>query len=540
MWAQSRSLLAYSGLIALGFLSVLATAGCGKSSGSETEAEKKGPEEVTVEMVAAQVRPMDATLTAQGTLAPGQGASARVASPVAGRLVAVNVREGQRVTAGQVLAIVDNRPQQAQARSAQAALIASEVQARQSEVAARATETDQANAVRLARLALEAAELDRDNAVKQAQTALQAAQTDLAKTKAGARPQEIAQAEQAVMQARATRDRAATELDRVRFLFEKGIDAKRQLDDAQTALAVADSTLESARQQANLVRAGARAEDIRAAELRVQQAQEALAQARTSGEAKVAQARAALRQAEQGRLQVLAKRQEALAMRETAAQKRADLAAAQATAAYAELRAPLSGIVTRRALNPGDMADTTAPVVEITDTRSLNLLANLPAEDGMQVRVGMPARVTSDDVPGHTFAGRVLSVGQVDPQTNLLTVRIAVANPQGALKAGTFATADIILRTNPRAVVIPKQALVTKEGKTVVFVVGPDNVAHQKEVAVGAEQGGAVEIRNGVAPGERVIRLGQYELSDGAKVREAAPQDAADSGKSEHDKAREP
>src|SRR5262249_52048667 len=148
-------------------------------------------------------------------------------------------------------------------------------------------------------------------------------------------------------------------------------------------------------------------------------------------------------------------------------------------------------------------------------SRSLNLVANLPAGDGILVRVGMPAHITSADLPDRSFSGRVLNVGQVDPQTNLLSVRLAVFNAQGTLKTGTFATADIILRTNPRAVVVPKQAIVTKEGKPVVFVVGPDSIAHQKEVVTGAEANGLIEIEKGVTSGEKVIRLGQYELSDG-------------------------
>ena len=121
----------------------------------------------------------------------------------------------------------------------------------------------------------------------------------------------------------------------------------------------------------------------------------------------------------------------------------------------------------------------------------------------------------------------MVSVGQVEPQTNLLAVRITVANPTGRLKVGTFATTEIILHTEPRAVVVPKQAVITREGKSVVFIVGPDNVAHQRDVTVGAEQGSLVQIRLGVAPGARVIRLGGYELADGAKVQ---PQQAAAGG----------
>jgi RND family efflux transporter MFP subunit len=472
-----------------------------------------------VEVARAAVQPVEATVSATGTLAAGQGATARVGAVAAGRLVEVRVREGDRVTAGETLALVDSRPQEAQARSAAAGLTAAAAQARQADLAARAAATDQRNGVRQARLALAAARFDRDNSVRQARIALRTAETDLRKLRAGARPQEIAQAEQQVNQDRATRDRAATEVERMQYLVGQGIAAQRQLDDAQTALAVADAALAGAQQQASLIRAGTRAEDRQAAELRVDQALEALDQARRGGQAKVDQAQAALQLAEQGSLQVAAKQQEARAMHEAARQKQEDLSAARTVAGYAALRSPLTGIVTRRALNPGDMADPANPVVEVTDTRTLNLLANLPAEEGAKARQGMAVRVTAADLPGRGFAGRVVSVGQVDPQTNLLAVRISIANPTGRLKIGSFATAEIILHTDPQAVVVPKQAVIAREGKSVVFVVGPDNVAHQKEVTLGPEQGSMVQILLGVNPGQPVIRLGEYELEDGAKVR---------------------
>ena len=500
----------------------IAFSGCGKAKpAAEAEGEKKETAPVAVELATATTRSMETTITAQGTLAPGQGAVARVSTTVAGRLLSVRVKEGDRVNAGDLIAVIDNRVGIAQARSAAAALTASEAQARQSEIATRALATDQSNSVRLATLALNSAQLDRDNAVQTAQTALQAAETDGNKTRAGARPQEIAQADQTVATAKATRDRAQTELTRVQFLNEKGIAPLRQLNDAQTALAVANSALESATQSASLTRAGARPEDLKASELRVTAAQQALAQAKSSGDAKVSQAKAALRQARQSALQVDAKRQEAQAARDTALQKKSDFTAAQAAAQSAELRAPMSGIVTKRNLNPGDSADVATPVVEITNPAALNLIATLPASDGAKLRSGMRARITSADAPDKPLEGSVLSVGQVDPQTNLLTVRLSVMNAQGVLKVGQYANAEIILSTQPRAVAVPKGAILAKDGKSVVFTVGADNVAHQKEVEVGAEQNEFVEIKKGVAPGDKLIKLGQYELADGAKVKEA-------------------
>jgi HlyD family secretion protein len=468
-------------------LATLALVGCGHSEESDP-ADEGATAPVAVETAKVTVRRIETTVTAQGTLAPAQGANSKVAVMTQGRVVSLQVREGDRVAKDQVVATLDSR--------------AAVAQANQARYGAQAAESDWVSARREANLALDAARIDREAALQQALTALLSANSDLAKTRAGARPQEIAQAEQAVRQAQATRDRAASEIERVQFLNEKGIVPKRQLEDAQTALSVAESGLESAKAQASLVRAGSRAEDVRAAELRAQGAREALAQARKSGDAHIRQAKASLKKAEQGNLLVESKRQEAISM--------------QAAASNMVLRSPISGIVTHRTANAGDMADPAVPILEVADTRSLDLLANIPAEQGAAVQPGQIARMSAG---GLTAAGRVLSVGQVDPQTNLLIVRIAVANPGGRLKPGSFAMARIVVHSDSTGVVIPKQAVISRDGRNVVFSVSTDGTAHQRTVTLGPEQDGFVEALSGLKPGETVICLGQYELADGAKVK---------------------
>lgn len=504
-------------LCALG-LAGSALYGCGRDAAAQESAASAGTAApAVVETAPVERRTMEVLVSCPGTLVPSQGASARVAPPFAGRIKTVLVREGDHVQAGQLLAELENRTLAEQSRSAAAALAAAERQAQEASLAAKAAAVDHAAAVNAATLALKAAILDRDNNIQQAKIALDTAETDLKKLKAGARPQEIAQAEQSVLQAQANRDRAAQEAARTRNLYAKGIDSRRQMEDADTALRVAEAALESARQQAALLKAGNRPEDIRAAELRVQSAKEALAQARAAGDAHVAQARAALRQAEQGAAQVAVKEADARAFQALVLQRKADLAAAGASAGYARLTSPVSGVVTRRYLNPGDMADPNTPVVEVTAPHSLDLVCSTSPDAAAELRVGMSARIHAPYDGGTPALGRVISIGQVDPQTNLLTVRISLDHPAGTWKAGAFATADVVTQVHPGAVVVPARAVVQRGGKSVVFVVGADGTARVQPVSVGARNGDWVEV-HGAAPGETVITVGQYELADGAKV----------------------
>lgn len=603
-------------LAALALFFPLALAGCHPAPTTEADDEEAKPAPVAVEVSPVALRPVETTVAAQGLLAPAPNALARVAVPSPARLTQVLVKEGDRVRAGQLLALTDNRSARAAAASADAALSAALADARSAQLAARSTQSDQTNAVRQANLALQSAiaegrgavanaqnalqsaqsdqrkatlaasapdargalraarlgyqsaRLDRDAAVAAAQNAVKSAQTELDKIRAGARPPEIAAARAAVTQAQATRDRAQTEVERVQFLFNKGIKAKRELDDAQTALTVAQTGVQTAQDNLNLLLAGARPEEIQAAALTVQGAEQALEAARKSGDAKmqaaqnevqtalanarlaqrsrpedvknaalrveaargalaqaqassaahIASARASLEAARAGGVQIAAKNEDAQAKMAAVRGKEADLQSAQVGESSSQIRSPLSGVVTNRLLNAGDMADPSTPIFEISDASALVLEAQIPAESGSSLRAGMRATLRAESALGQNFSAVVQSVGQVDPQSGLLEVRVLVSNRGGALKIGALASCDIITSRRPLAVTVPKSAVITRDGASVVMV-AQGGTAHQKAVVTGVTNGDFLEIRRGLKPGERVIRLGQYELEDGAEIK---------------------
>lgn len=513
-----KTLYKYAGLASL----LLLSAGCHKGGDTSVAAHEAGNAEaspVTVALAPAQTARMEETEEAQGTLAPATGSSARLAFPVAGRIGRILVHEGDTVSPGQVVAELDARAQAAQVQSAQAGVRAFGQQVEQARLSALAAQNDQAASVRLTGLSLAAALADRDAGIQAAQTSLKLAQADLARTIAPPQSAEVAQSEAALAQAQATETRAQSEKERQQFLFDKGVSARRQLEDAQTALAVAQGGVQTARQSGLLLRAGARPAEREAARLRVTQAQQVIASTRQSGDAKVAQARQALSQAEQGRTATQAKQQEVLAAVSNAQKSQADALAVRTQAAQTVLRSPIAGVVTRRTGNPGDLSDPATPVLEITNTKFLVLTASLAGSSGGRIRAGETAHLL-DDTGKTVGMGRVESVGQVDPQTNLLTVRVRVPNQKNTLRVGAFYGVRIVTRTAPQAVVVPKSAVIQRDGKSVVYLVGKDDTAHQKEVSVGAEQNGNVEI-HGVKAGEQIVTLGGYELADGAKIKTA-------------------
>jgi RND family efflux transporter MFP subunit len=327
----------------------------------------------------------------------------------------------------------------------------------------------------------------------------------LQRTRAGARPQEIRTAEQALLQARVTRDRTKIEADRDQYLLGKGFIAARQANDSMAAYELAKSAFEQAQSQLDLLKEGARQEDLHAAE-------ERLRSAKDLGAKKISEARVALRQADEAKLTVQAKRSEALAARLTAAEKAADAVAAKAAVQNGEVRSPMAGTVTHRFMNVGDMADPTLPIYEIASSGSTtDFVGQVAPEEAARIKEGMPAEFPNSP----NLSGRVVAVGIANMQSGMTAVRLRVVGAK--IETGKFATARIILRVLPDAVVIPRACVVTRDTGGVVFV-DKGGVAKMTSVRLGPVEGERVAILSGVARGDTVILVGQHELSDGAPV----------------------
>ncbi len=370
---------------------MVASIGCSKNAAPAADQATDKPA-VAVELADVVVKPIRKLIALNGSFAPAQGNTAKLTPAVAGRLKLVLAKEGDQVTEDQLLATLDTRVQKSQQSSANAALEAAQAQSVQSQLSYQAALADQQATVRNARIALEQAQLQRDGDVTQADLAYEAARADLAKTRAGARPQEIAQAHQATVQAQAARDRAASENRRNQELAPSGYVSRRQLEDAQTALATAESALAAAQASESLVRAGARPEELRATEARTAAARNALSSARTIGGQRVAAAAATLRQAEAAELAVQAKQKDVQATQATARQRASDAAVAAATTQLSEVRAPFNGRISRRFLNPGDPADPTTPVFEtVRAGGATDFVAGVLPSDAQQIRPGMQA-----------------------------------------------------------------------------------------------------------------------------------------------------
>jgi RND family efflux transporter MFP subunit len=220
------------------------------------------------------------------------------------------------------------------------------------------------------------------------------------------------------------------------------------------------------------------------------------------------------------------------------AHSRLSLAVSQAANAEDRLRsatltAPVAGVVSKRFVQAGDRVDNGKAVVELVDTRVLQLSASVPTEWLSELRVGRLVSLTVAQLDSTQVAGRISRINPTaDPATRQIQIYVDVPNPRETLVGGLFVSGRVVTQEVRSAVAVP-QVAVRYEGDDrtpYVYAVSNGRIARRR-VAVGIsdDDQARVEISSGVTAGDTVV-VGPIEgLADrtpvviGSAARAAAP-----------------
>ena len=185
-------------------------------------------------------------------------------------------------------------------------------------------------------------------------------------------------------------------------------------------------------------------------------------------------------------------------------QRKSELALARQQLADATLYAPIDGSVRERKTSVGEFLAAGAPVAVIVRTHPLRLKVSIPERDAAAIRVGQVVRVRVEGDPSeHT--GRVVRLSPVlEKQNRTLTVEAEVDNRQGRLRAGSFATAEILIDAQQQVVLAPASAIVTFAGIEKVLA-EKQGRAIERRIRTGRRAGDKVEVLEGVAPGDLIV-----------------------------------
>lgn len=176
--------------------------------------------------------------------------------------------------------------------------------------------------------------------------------------------------------------------------------------------------------------------------------------------------------------------------------------------------APLAGRVTDRTVTLGETVDPTKTLFTVVNLNSVWVQLAVSQSDLPHVRLGQAMTVTSDAAPGRTLSGTVAYVGDlVDETTRTVKVRAVIQNPGSVLKPQTFVRGALAADIRTNVLAVPREAVQTLEGKTVVFVQGdrPDEF-EAKEVETGDTVGGITVITAGLQAGSKVVTKGAFTV----------------------------
>ncbi len=180
--------------------------------------------------------------------------------------------------------------------------------------------------------------------------------------------------------------------------------------------------------------------------------------------------------------------------------------------------APISGTVTTRSFEQGSVLLPGNPLVEITDISKLKLTVRVPEKEIVKYSAGDKINIQADVYPGESFEGKVTLVGVKADAAHSYLVEILVANQTKLpLRAGMYGRASTGVAVKDAALVVPRAALVGSVKNPQVYVVN-NNQAQLKNVQVGIESGGQVEILAGLTEDEQVVVSGQINLENNSKV----------------------
>jgi RND family efflux transporter MFP subunit len=179
------------------------------------------------------------------------------------------------------------------------------------------------------------------------------------------------------------------------------------------------------------------------------------------------------------------------------------------------VRAPATGVVLRRDAEVGEVVDTTAALFWVGETLPLRVTAEVDEEDIARVAVGQRAVLRADAFPGRVMEAEVAQITPMGDTTRK-SYRVRLALPEDTpLRIGMTVEANIVLREDPEAVLVPPRAIA--EGGR-VFVVEQE-IARARRVEPGVQGPRAIEIRRGLAAGEAVVLDPSPRLRDGQPIR---------------------
>ena len=191
------------------------------------------------------------------------------------------------------------------------------------------------------------------------------------------------------------------------------------------------------------------------------------------------------------------------------------------------LTAPMDGIILKRNIEEGSLANNGSSAFTMANTSSVKAIFGLPDFKLTQLAVGMPLEISTEAIPGRTFHGRVTDIGaSADPKTRVFNIEVTIPNTDGALRSGMVAS--LIFGDKGEQVAqmtIPFSAVTRSSSNPQGYAVftlkgaGDKQIAEEHDVKLGEPSGKMITVIEGLTPNDEVVTNGASRIANGQEVR---------------------
>ena len=184
------------------------------------------------------------------------------------------------------------------------------------------------------------------------------------------------------------------------------------------------------------------------------------------------------------------------------------------------LRSPITGFVTARNFDQGDMFSMSAPLFTVQQVVPVKLLVGISESEYTKVKRGQTVTIKADALPGRSFTGKVERLyPTIDAATHTFKAEVHVANTDRVLRPGMYARVTVNYGSNHN-IVVPDMCIVKQEGtgQKFVYLLKSNNTVSYVPVTLGRHFGTEYEVTEGISEGDMVVYKGQAALKDGVEV----------------------
>jgi RND family efflux transporter MFP subunit len=203
---------------------------------------------------------------------------------------------------------------------------------------------------------------------------------------------------------------------------------------------------------------------------------------------------------------------------------------------FKRVYAPFAGIITQRNVDPGTLINAgnggtaTKEMFDLAQIDPMRVFVSVPQSDSPSIHLGLKACLSLSELAQRNFCGQVVrTANSIDPNTRTLLTEVEVPNPSGTLLPGSYAEVHFDVKFTGQRLSLPINTLLFRPDGTMAAVVGPDNRINLKKLTIGRDFGNAVEVLDGIAPGDNIVVNPPDALEQGEPVK-LAPQDALGNG----------